>query len=123
MIEVKGKNFIAYNMGESVLQSIVKDAFTFLMLCFCLYISHWAGSVFWTFTSGLMFFAFMGIKMGGMLRGRQTKFKTWAEFKAWVDMQAEDEVDANARVVNMQSIYGNGNIQAGSSIADTKEKQ
>lgn len=121
MIEVKGKNFIAYNMSESVLQSIVKDAFTFLMLCFCLYISHWAESVFWTFTSGLMFFSVMGIRMGGMLRERQTKFKTWAEFKAWVDMQAENEVDVNARVVNMQSIYGNGNIQAGSSIAHTKE--
>ena len=75
MIEVKGKNFIAYNMGESVLQSIVKDTFTFLMLCFCLYISHWAGSVFWTFTSGLMFFAFMGIRMGGMLRERHTKLR------------------------------------------------
>lgn len=34
MIEIRGKNFIAYNASESVLKSIIKDVFTGLMLSF-----------------------------------------------------------------------------------------
>lgn len=49
MIEIRDKNVIAYNASESILESIIKDVFSGLMLGFCLYISHWADSIFWTF--------------------------------------------------------------------------
>ena len=56
MIEIRDKNVIAYDASESLLESIIKDVFSGLMLGFCLYISHWADSIFWTFVTGLMFF-------------------------------------------------------------------
>lgn len=89
MIEIKDKNIIAYNASESLTESIIKDAFTGLMLGFCLYISHWADSVFWTFITGLMFLFYLSSKLNRLIKGRVTKFKTWAEFKKWVDEQAE----------------------------------
>ena len=38
MIEIRGKNFVAYNASESVLESIIKDVFTGAMLgVLCVY--------------------------------------------------------------------------------------
>ena len=59
MIEIRDKNIIAYNASESLTESIIKDVFSGLMLGFCLYISHWADSVFWTFITGLMFLFYL----------------------------------------------------------------
>lgn len=70
MIEIRGKNFVAYNASESVWESIIKDVFTGLMLSFCVYISHWSASVFWTFISGLMFLSYLGIKLGRLMRSK-----------------------------------------------------
>lgn len=92
MIEIRDKNIIAYNASESLIESIIKDVFTGLMLGFCLYISHWADSVFWTFITGLMFLFYLSSKLNRLIKGRVTKFKTWAEFKTWVDEQAELEM-------------------------------
>lgn len=92
MIEIRDKNIIAYNASESLIESIIKDVFTCLMLLFCLYISHWADSVFWTFITGLMFLFYLSSKLNRLIKGRVTKFKTWAEFKTWVDEQAELEM-------------------------------
>lgn len=89
MIEIRDKNIIAYNVSESIIESIIKDVFSGLMLGFCLYISHWADSVFWTFITGLMFLFYLSSKLSRLTKGRVTKFKTWAEFKKWVDEQAE----------------------------------
>ena len=114
MIEIRSKNFIAYNASESVLESIIKDVFTAAMLGFCVYISHWSASVFWTFISGLMFLSYLG----RLMRDRQTKFETWSEFKAWIDKQAELE---NHLAGNVQIVKGNGNVQAGGDV--WKDKQ
>nr|DAN66125.1 MAG TPA: hypothetical protein [Caudoviricetes sp.] len=94
MIEIRDKNIIAYNASESLIESIIKDVSTSLMLGFCLYISHWADSVFWTFITGLMFLFYLLSKLN-RLKGRLTKFKTWAEFKTWVDEQAELEMHSS----------------------------
>ncbi len=109
MIEIRSKNFIAYNASESVWESIIKDVFTGLMLSFCVYISHWSASVFWTF---------LGIKLGRLMRDKQTKFETWSDFKAWIDKQAELE---NHLAGNVQIVKGNGNVQAGGDV--WKDKQ
>lgn len=95
MIEIRDKNVIAYNASESILESIIKDVFSGLMLGFCLYISHWADSVFWTFITGLMFLFYLSSKLSRLIKGRVTKFKTWAEFKKWVDKQAELEMHSS----------------------------
>lgn len=95
MIEIRDKNVIAYNASESILESIIKDVFSGLMLGFCLYISHWAVSVFWTFITGLMFLFYLSSKLNRLIKGRVTKFKTWAEFKKWVDTQAELEMHSS----------------------------
>lgn len=92
MIEIRDKNIIAYNASESIIESIIKDVFSGLMLGFCLYISHRADSVFWTFITGLMFLFYLSSKLNRLIKGRVTKFKTWAEFKTWVDEQAELEM-------------------------------
>lgn len=94
MIEIRDKNIIAYNASESIIESIIKDVFSGLMLGFCLYISHWADSVFWTFITGLMFLFYLSAKLNRM-KGRLKKFKTWAEFKKWVDEQAELEMHSS----------------------------
>lgn len=95
MIEIRDKNIIAYNKSESLIESIVKDVFSGLMLGFCLYISHLADSVFWTFITGLMFLFYLSSKLNRLIKGRVTKFKTWAEFKTWVDEQAELEMNSS----------------------------
>lgn len=95
MIEILDKNIIAYNASESIIKSIIKDVFSGLMLGFCLYISHWSGSVFWTFITGLMFLFYLSSKLNRLIKGRVTKFKTWAEFKKWVDEQAELEMHSS----------------------------
>lgn len=89
MIEIRDKNIIAYNASESLLESIIKDVSTGLMLGFCLYISHWADSVFWTFVTGLMFLFYLSSKLNRLIKRRVTKLKTWSELKKWVDEQAE----------------------------------
>ena len=118
MIEIRSKNFVAYNASESVLESIIKDVFTAAMLGFCVYISHWSASVFWTFISGLMFLSYLGIKLGRLMRDKQTKFETWSDFKAWIDKQAELE---NHLAGNVQIVKGNENVQAGGDV--WKDKQ
>nr|DAE32122.1 MAG TPA: hypothetical protein [virus sp. ctn3M15]DAS93356.1 MAG TPA: hypothetical protein [Caudoviricetes sp.] len=95
MIKVKDNNIIAYNASESLIESIIKDVFSGLMLGFCLYISHWADSVFWTFITGLMFLFYLSIKLNRLIKDRVTKFKTWAEFKTWVDEQAKLEMHSS----------------------------
>ena len=118
MIEIRSKNFIAYNASESVWESIIKDVFTGLMLSFCVYISHWQPQCFWTFISGLMFLSYLGIKLGRLMRDKQTKFETWSEFKTWIDKQAELE---NHLAGNVQIVKGNRNVQAGGDV--WKDKQ
>lgn len=118
MIEIRSKNFIAYNASESVLESIIKDVFTGLMLSFCVYISHWSASVFWTFISGLMFLFYLGVRLGRLMREKQIKFETWSEFKTWIDKQAELE---NHLAGNVQIVKGNGNVQVGGDV--WKDKQ
>ena len=95
MIEIKDKNIIAYNASESLFESIIKDVFSGLMFGFCLYISHWADSIFWTFITGLMFLFYLSSKLNRLIKGRVIKFKTWAEFKKWVDAQAELEMHSS----------------------------
>lgn len=95
MIKVKDKNIIAYNASESLIESIIKDVFSGLMLGFCLYISHWSDSVFWTFITGLMFLFYLSSKLNRLIKGRVTKFKTWAEFKTWVDEKAKLEMNSS----------------------------
>lgn len=95
MIKVKDNNIIAYNASESLIESIIKDVFSGLMLGFCLYISHWSNSVFWTFITGLMFLFYLSSKLNRLIKGRVTKFKTWAEFKTWVDEQAKIEMHSS----------------------------
>ena len=96
MIKVKDKNIIVYDASESLIESIIKDVFSGLMLGFCLYISHWSDSVFWTFITGLMFLFYLSSKLNRLIKGRVTKFKTWAEFKTWVDAQAELEIHSSS---------------------------
>ena len=95
MIEIRNKNIIAYDASESLLESIIKDVSTGLMLGFCLYISHWADSIFWTFITGLMFLFYLSSKLNRLIKGRVTKFKTWSELKKWVDEQAELETHSS----------------------------
>ena len=52
-------------------------------------------SVFWTFITGLMFLFYLSSKLNRLIKGRVTKFKTWAEFKKWVDEQAELEMNSS----------------------------
>lgn len=102
MIKIRGKNFVAYNASESVLESIIKDVFTGAMLGFCVYISHWSASVFWTFISGLMFLSYLGVRLGRLMR----------------DKQAELE---NHLAGNVQIVKGNGNVQAGGDVGKDKQ--
>ena len=88
-IRIASKNLIAYDKTESVLSSVFKDLFTAVMLAFCVYISQ--GSTWWTFVSGLFFICFLFGKVAYIARDRQTKFESWADFKAWVDEQAAEE--------------------------------
>ncbi|WP_245911114.1 hypothetical protein [Neisseria iguanae] len=65
-----------------------------------------------------MFLSYLGIKLGRLMRDKQTKFETWSEFKAWIDKQAELE---NHLAGNVQIVKGNGNVQAGGDV--WKDKQ
>lgn len=95
MIEIRDKNIIAYDASESLLESIIKDVSTGLVIGFCLYISHWADSIFWTFITGLIFLFYLLSKLNRLIKGRVTKFKTWSELKKWVDEQAELEMHSS----------------------------
>lgn len=90
MIEIRDKNIIAYNASESLLESIIKDVSTGLVIGFCLYISHWADSIFWTFITGLIFLFYLLSKLNRLIKGRVTKFKTWVDEQAKIEMHSSD---------------------------------
>ncbi|WP_107878531.1 hypothetical protein [Neisseria animaloris] len=87
-IKVAKENLVVIDRTESLLASILKDVMTLIMLAFCVYIGR--ESTWWTFVSGLMFILFLSARLSAIYRERVIKFKTWAEFKAWVDMQSEE---------------------------------
>ena len=51
--------------------------------------------------------SYLGIKLGRLMRDRQTKFETWSEFKAWIDKQAELEnhLAGNVQIVKAMEMY------------------
>ena len=88
-IQIAKKDLVVYDRTESVLASWLRDGMTLVMLAFGVYISR--ESTWWTFVAGLMFIIFVFAKSAAIGRERSAKFKSWAEFKAWVNQQAEDE--------------------------------
>lgn len=62
---------------EPVIESIIKDSFTFSFMCLCIYVSQ--GSTFWTLFSGTMFLLFLGIKVSNIYQKSATTFETKQE--------------------------------------------
>ncbi|MFV2030613.1 hypothetical protein [Neisseria sp. S1] len=109
-IEIVKKNLVVYDRTESLVTSILRDLMTLSMLALCVYVSQ--GSTWWTFLSGMIFIVCVFTQTLAAFQRNSTKFKTWAEFKAWVDAQAEEETKS----AKAQIICGNGNVQAGGDI-------
>lgn len=74
--------YAVYIAKETVLESIVKDTFTFGFLVFCVYVSQ--DSQWWTFLTGSMFIFFLfGKVMSAM--GKSKKFTSKEDLQKWVD--------------------------------------
>lgn len=90
-INLKKDNYVVLDTRETLKSSLIRKVCTFLMYAFCVYISR--GSTWWTFLSGLFFLGWFFHMAYDLAGERETKFGSWAEFKAWIDRQAAAEAE------------------------------
>ena len=74
---------ILWKNKETVLDSIVKDTYTFCFLLLCMYVSK--GSVWWTFLTGVMFLLFLFAKTSRWIKEDRKNFHTKEEVRKWLD--------------------------------------
>ena len=80
---MSGIKFAVFNKTEKLLESIIKDAFTGVMLAFCVHISQ--GSRFWTFITGLGFILFIFVRLVASAKARTKTFRTKEGLIEWVN--------------------------------------
>lgn len=73
---------------ESVLQSILKDVFTFSFIIFCIYLSQ--GSTWWTMVTGFMFMLAFWVKVQKVVNGKTTTFDSKSEAIDYINSKIED---------------------------------
>jgi hypothetical protein len=74
---------ILWKNKETVLDSIVKDTYTFCFLLLCVYVSK--GSNWWTFLTGVMFLLFLFAKTSSWVKEDRKNFHTKEEVRKWLD--------------------------------------
>lgn len=81
--------FAVFDKRQSVGDSIFKDVTSLAVLCLMVYVSR--DSSWWTLVTGLMFIAWMTVKISFITKQRYKTFKTKEELRAWVDSLEEGE--------------------------------
>lgn len=84
--ETSMKNEIKYavfDKRQSAIDSIIKDITSLAVLSLMVYVSH--GSNWWTLVTGVMFIAWMAVKIGATTKERYKTFRTKEELVKWAE--------------------------------------
>lgn len=78
--------FVILKTKETLLQSLIKDTYTFAFLLLCIYVSQ--GSAWWTFFTGVMALIFIIGLIGGS--GERTMLYSKKEAVDWASKLEDD---------------------------------
>ena len=80
---MENKEYIVFDKTESVIESWVKDAFSFIVILFCIYISR--DSTWWTFVTGSMFLLMVSCRVSVLWSTKRKVFKSKAALLKWAN--------------------------------------
>ena len=80
---MKEEKYVIYSHNETLLQSIVKSIFMFIIVSFCVYVSK--DSTFYTFITGSFLILFVWIRASKLINDTKNVFRNKEELQKWVD--------------------------------------